>query len=83
MRARILTACIATLLLGAPLAVAQIAGNDHFATAAGPVEINLIHHASLMLASKDVRILSDGEAPPSSEQTLACELLSRRIVGCV
>jgi len=59
MRARILTACIATLLLGAPLAVAQIAGNDHFATAAGPVEINLIHHASLMLASKDVRILID------------------------
>lgn len=26
------------------------------------------------LAAKDVRILSEGEAPPSSEQTLACEL---------
>ena len=26
------------------------------------------------LAAKDVRILGDGETPPSSEQTLACEL---------
>jgi hypothetical protein len=26
------------------------------------------------LAAKDVRILNDGEIPPSSEQTLACEL---------
>ena len=54
-----LSACVAALVTAVPPARSQIAGNDHFATAAGPVEINIIHHASLMLASKDVRILID------------------------
>jgi L-ascorbate metabolism protein UlaG (beta-lactamase superfamily) len=56
---RMLTAGIAALVFAVPGARAQIAGNDHIATAAGPVEIGIIQHASLMLASKDVRILID------------------------
>lgn len=52
-------ATIAALVIAVLPARAQVAGNDHFTTAAGPVEINIIHHASLMLASKDVRILID------------------------
>jgi L-ascorbate metabolism protein UlaG (beta-lactamase superfamily) len=51
-------AAVAFCMLASP-ALAQVTGSDHMATSDGPVDITLIHHATLRLDWKDQHILID------------------------